>query len=443
MSIDEQAVSSGRHRVSPQGAGGFALGGEDDAEKAAGLRRMKIVATGFLVAAAAVYLLCRFLEHRGGGAGAWVGYVRAASEAGMVGALADWFAVTALFRHPLGIPIPHTALIRKKKDQIGDSLADFVKGNFLTADVVAAKAAELDLPRRVSAWVADPAHRDRVDDEAARVVRLASEMVRDEDIERLVQSGLRWLGEPQWAPPIGRVLESVQRDGRLLPLVDVFCERAYRWAVDAGPLIDRLIEKDAPNWAPRFVNVLVGDKIHRELVEFTWRVHSDPQHEVRRAIDELIATFAADLQRDPETIASFEEVKTELLARDEVTDATSTAWRSARDILVEALEDRNSTLRVTIAESVVNVAARVQAEPALLTKLNAWTVRMARHVAENYSDEIISIITETVQGWDADEAGRKIELQVGRDLQFIRINGTVVGALAGLTIYTASELLFG
>ena len=171
---------------------------------------MKLLATSFLIVAAVIYLFTRYLEHRDGAdVAAWVGYVRAASEAGMVGALADWFAVTALFRHPLGIPIPHTALIRKKKDDIGDQLGGFIEENFMTPEVIVQRAEQLDLPRRVATWLADPNNAPRVSDEAARAIKLASEMLRDEDIEQFIQATLRWAAEPEWAPPIGRILHQL------------------------------------------------------------------------------------------------------------------------------------------------------------------------------------------------------------------------------------------
>lgn len=422
---------------------GFAGTGTANARRRRDLRRMKIVATGFLVVAAVVYLSTRYLEHRDGtDVAAWVGYVRAASEAGMVGALADWFAVTALFRHPLGLPIPHTALIRKKKDDIGDQLGGFVEENFMTPDVLVYRAEQLDLPRRLSTWVVDPVNASRVSDEAARAIGLAAEMLRDEDIEQLITAALKWAAEPQWSPPIGRILEQLIAEDRLEPVFQLLCDRAHEWAQGSQDVIDRVVDRDGPAWTPRFVNTLVGDKIYRELVEFTGKVRADPQHELRQAMHEFVEQFSRDLQHDPATIAKFESIKNELVGRDEVTGAASTAWKAGKAVIEQMLADPHSTLRNTLAESVISIAARVRDDRPLQEKMNGWVARVANHVATNYSAEIISVITETVRGWDADDTSRKIELQVGRDLQFIRINGTVVGALAGLVIYTVSVLIF-
>lgn len=416
---------------------------EPDEQRKASLRRMKVVATGFLVFAALVYLAMRWLEHRDGDdVGAWVGYVRAASEAGMVGALADWFAVTALFRQPLGLPIPHTALIPRKKDQIGEQLGDFVEANFMVPEVLGERAEAVELPRRVSSWLADPANAQRVNDETSRALRMASELLRDEDVERLIEAALKWAGEPLWAPPTGRILQQLILEDRLEPVIALVCDRAHQWALGSGPLIDRVIDQDAPKWAPKFVNHLVGDKLYKELTEFTYKVRSDPEHQVRLAMHDAAVQFAYDLQYDASTIAKFEEIKQELIGRDEVTGAASTAWQAWRSIVEQMLDDPNSTLRTSLADYVRAAAVRVRDDHVLQAKMNTWVGRVAAHVAANYSQEIVGVISETVRSWDAEDTSRKIELQVGRDLQFIRINGTVVGSLAGLAIYTFSELIF-
>lgn len=436
----------GKHRAAAANSPGFSAGGSaSDERRRRDLRKMKIVATSLLFVAALIYLFTRYLEHRDGAdVAAWVGYVRAASEAGMVGALADWFAVTALFRHPLGLPIPHTALIRKKKDDIGEQLGGFIEENFMTPDVVVQRVEQLDLPRRIATWLADPVNTPRVSGEAARAITLASEMLRDEDIEQFIQAALRWAAEPEWAPPIGRVLDQLINEDRLDPLFQLVCDRAHEWALGSQDLIDRVVESDVgPSWKPKFVTSMVGDKIYRELVDFTDKVRSDPHHEMRRALHQFVEQFADDLQNDPEMVARFESIKKDLIGSDEVAGAASTAWNTGKAVIEQMLADPNSTLRNTLADAAINLGVRIRDDRPLQEKMNSWVARVANHVATNYSREIISVITETVRGWDAEDTSRKIELQVGRDLQFIRINGTVVGSLAGLAIYTVSVLIFG
>ncbi|WP_161926169.1 DUF445 domain-containing protein [Gordonia crocea] len=419
------------------------LGEQADEQRRRDLRKMKTLATGLLLFAGCVYLVTRYLEARDGAdLAAWVPYVRAASEAGMVGALADWFAVTALFRHPLGLPIPHTALIKRKKDQIGDQLGGFIEENFMGPDLIEDRATSLELPRRISTWFADPVNAPRVADEASRLIALASEMLEDEDVEQFLMAAVKWAAEPEWSQPVGRILEQLVDEKRLEPVLQLGCDRAHEWALGSLDLIDRLIDRDGPSWMPKFAANFVGDKIYKELVEFTAKVAGDPEHELRRAMLGAVTQFAHDLQYDPETIAKFEGLKTELVGRDEVTGAASTAWKAGKGVIEKMLDDPNNTLRNTISRSVIQVAERIRDDEPLQVKMNGWVGRVARHVATNYATEIISVITETVRGWDAQETSDKIELQVGRDLQFIRINGTVVGALAGLAIYTVSTLIF-
>ncbi|WP_244866949.1 DUF445 domain-containing protein [Rhodococcus sp. B50] len=402
---------------------------------------MKAVATGFLVVAAIIYLFCRWQETRG--AGAWVGYVRAASEAGMVGALADWFAVTALFRHPLRIPIPHTAIIKRKKDQLGANLSSFVGSNFLAPEVVSAKVESAQIPLRVGTWLAEPDNAARVAKETSTVLRGVVGILREDDIQQIIDHTIvKRIAEPEWGPPIGRVLTELLAENRHLPLVDMLAERAHQWALGSQETIDRVISRDSPSWSPKFVDLLLGEKIHRELVEFTWKVRSNPDHEVRLAVNKFLADYARDLQSDPVTIAKAEKVKAEIMGRDEITGLAAATWRTAKRMILDSVDDPNSTLRTKIAENVMAFGIRVREDAELRTKIDGWLLDAVRFVAANYADEITSVIRETVERWDAEEASRKIELAVGRDLQFIRINGTVVGSLAGLTIYTVSELLF-
>lgn len=414
----------------------------DDDVKRRDLRRMKAVATGFLLFATVVYLVCRWQESRG--AGEWVGYVRAASEAGMVGALADWFAVTALFRHPLGLPIPHTAIIKRKKDQLGTSLGSFVGNNFLAPEVVSEKVSAAQIPLRVGTWMADPGHAARVAAETSTILRGVVEILRDEDVQQIIDSTIvRRLAEPDWGPPIGRVLAELLRENRQLPILDLLAERAHQWALGSQETIDRVVSRDSPTWSPKFVDAMLGEKIHRELVEFTWKVRSNPDHEVRQAANRFLYEFADDLQNDPATMAKAEKIKSEVMGRDEVTGLAAATWQVAKRLILESVDDPNSTLRTKVAENVVRFGERLRDDDELRAKVDRWVLTATDYVVVNYADEVTSLISDTVERWDAEEASSKIELQVGRDLQFIRINGTVVGSLAGLVIYTVSTLLFG
>ncbi|MGB2950606.1 MAG: DUF445 family protein [Rhodococcus sp. (in: high G+C Gram-positive bacteria)] len=414
----------------------------DDATKRRDLRKMKLVATGFLAFATAVYFFCRWQESQG--AGEWVSYVRASAEAGMIGGLADWFAVTALFKHPLGIPIPHTAIIRKKKDQLGTSLGSFVGENFLAPDVVSEKVQSAQIPLRLGTWLAEPRNAERVAAESSTLLHGVVGVLNDEDITQVIDNTIvRRLADPQWGPPIGRVLDELIKENRQLPLIDMLAERAHQWALSSQDTIDRVISRDSPTWSPKFVDTLLGEKIYKEIVEFTWKVRSNPQHELRLAANKFLVDYAHDLQHDPATIEKAESLKSQIMGREEITSLAAATWKVAKRLITESVDDPSSTLRVKIKENVESWGARIRDDDVLRDKVDGWLLGGARYVAANYADEITTIITDTVARWDAEEASSKIELQVGRDLQFIRINGTVVGALAGLTIYTVSDLIFG
>lgn len=412
-----------------------------DAERARNLRQMKAVALGFLLGATVIFLACRWGEARGGPG--WLGYVGAAAEAGMVGALADWFAVTALFRHPLGLKIPHTAIIKRKKDQLGEGLGSFVRENFLSPDVIETKVRDAQVAGRLGKWLSEPQHAARVADEASTVLRVVVELLNDEDIQHVIDRTIvKRLAEPQWGPPVGRLLGQLLAENRQEALIQLLCDRAFEWSLNAGETIERVVTRDSPTWSPRFVDHLVGDRIHRELMDFTDKVRRNPNHELRQSANRFLFEFASDLQNDGATIARAEAVKEQLMARDEVTRAAETAWKTLKRLVLDGVDDPASPLRSRIADSVMQIGASLCDDAELRDKVDNWMVRGARHLVEQYGGEATAIITDTIERWDAEEASRRIELHVGRDLQFIRINGTVVGALAGLAIYTAAKFLF-
>ncbi|MEB3032452.1 DUF445 domain-containing protein [Mycolicibacter sp. MYC340] len=413
-----------------------------DAARLRDLRRMKVVALSFLLGATVVFLLCRWAQ-AGGDAAPWVGYVGAAAEAGMVGALADWFAVTALFKHPLGIPIPHTAIIKRKKDQLGEGLGTFVRENFLSPPVVETKLRDAAIAGRLGKWLSEQTHAERVAAETATVLRVLVEMLRDEDVQTVIDRMIvQRLAEPHWGPPVGRVLGTLLAENRQEALIQLLADRAFQWSLNAGEVIQRVVERDSPTWSPRFVDHLVGDRIHRELMDFTDKVRRNPDHELRRSATRFLFEFAEDLQHDPATIAKADAVKEQLMAREEVANAAATAWRTLKRLVLEGVDDPSGALRTRVAATVVELGESLRDNAELRDKVDNWIVRAAQHLVGHYGVEITAIITETIERWDADEASRRIELHVGRDLQFIRINGTVVGALAGLAIYAIAQLMF-
>ncbi|MEV6422633.1 DUF445 domain-containing protein [Streptomyces sp. NPDC051662] len=411
-----------------------------DAEKLRGVRRMKTTATGLLLLVALIYVLATWAKNSG--LGGWAGFVAAAAEAGMVGALADWFAVTALFRHPLGLPIPHTAIIPNKKDQLGTSLGAFVGENFLSAEVVRNRLRALGIGRRLGTWLAEPDHADRVTAELSTALRGALTVLRDSDVQAVVGEAItRRADAVEIAPGLGKTLDTVVADGAHHRAVDLICARAHDWLVEHGDSVMDAVQGGAPGWTPRFVDRRIGDRVYKELLRFITEMRDMPDHPARGAIDRFLRDFAADLQSDTDTRARVERLKSELLARPEVQDIIASAWASVRAMIMSAAEDDRSELRLRARASLLSLGSRLATDARLQAKLDGWIEDAAAYVVSTYRGEITSLISDTVASWDAADTSRKIEAHIGRDLQFIRINGTVVGALAGLLIYTVSHLL--
>ncbi|EWC58510.1 putative membrane protein [Actinokineospora spheciospongiae] len=409
-----------------------------EAEKRRALRTMKLVALSFLGAATLIFLATVLWPDPP----AWVGYVRAAAEAGMVGALADWFAVTALFRRPMGLPIPHTAIIPTKKDVLGDSLGDFVGSNFLSESVVRDRLRRVGVAGRLGGWLAQPDNAERITSELATVLRGAVTVLRDEDVQAVMEQAVvtRVVNVP-WGPPLGKLLQRVFDDGTHHRLVDLICDQAYEWVSRNHDQVMRVVSNRAPSWSPKFVDALVADRVYEEVLTFAWNVKTDVNHPMRAAVDKFLHEFAGNLQTDPKIMERAELVKHQVLEHPAVKDIIGRAWTTAKRMLLDAAEDPSSELRTRVRTALTTLGDRLANDTDLRTKADGWVEGAAAYVVLNYRDEITTLITDTVHRWDAEETSQKIELQVGRDLQFIRINGTVVGALAGLLIYTVAQFI--
>jgi uncharacterized membrane-anchored protein YjiN (DUF445 family) len=411
----------------------------DDPERASDLARMKRLATGLFLLAAAVFLACVLL---GGDAGPWVGYVRATAEASMVGALADWFAVTALFRHPLGVPIPHTAIIPRKKDQIGASLGAFVQTHFLTREVVEQTVDSADVPSRLGVLLAAPGRAERLAGDAAVALQGLGDLLRDEDVQPAVAALVdRKLHETPAAPVLARVIELVVEGDRHQEVLSAALRGLSRF-LHENRLVFRARMGDAsPVWVPDWVDDRVFDRAFLGVLEFLDDVGADSRHELRRSYDARLRAYVHALRTDPETAARAEEFKKELIEHPAVRAWSASLWTNAKNSVLAAANDPDSELRTRVAAMITDVAGRLQTDPVLRELVQRQGRRAAGYLAERFAGDLASLVSSTVARWDTDETSRRIELQVGRDLQFIRINGTVVGGLAGLVIYTVAQLL--
>ncbi|WP_237565719.1 DUF445 domain-containing protein [Ornithinimicrobium cerasi] len=407
----------------------------DDETRRAGLRQMRAVATGLLVLMAVIYVLTH------GRDGAW-GYVNAAAEAGMVGAIADWFAVVALFRHPLGLPIPHTALVRRRKDDLGASLEQFVTDNFLTPQVLREKYLDAEVVLRLSGWLSRPENAERVMGEAVPFLRRGIERIDEDELRTFVENVVlpRVRKEPL-SPVAGHLLERVVEDGSHHGLVDLFARELHAWLALHQDEVEGMLRSRAPTWAPAWVNDQVTRRVYQEVLRWAREVKDDPGHRVREALDSYLHDLGTDLQQEPRTMERFERLKERLLDHPQVSATGVRLGETLRTTLLEALDDPSGHLRTRLATELAAMGRRVVEDDGVRARLDAWSADLVVGLVERYGPELTSVISSTIHRWDAAEASDKIELHVGRDLQFIRLNGTIVGALVGLVIHTVSHFL--
>ncbi len=399
---------------------------------------MKLQATGLLVVAAAIFVVARIFEEEHG----WLGYIRATAEAAMVGGLADWFAVTALFRHPLGIPVPHTAIIPTRKNQLGQSLGSFVEDNFLAGPIIADKIRQARVAQRAAAWLLSPGSATVVARHASTALAGAAEVLKDEDVQSAIESGLVGrLRRVQAAPLAGRVLEIATAEGRHREMVDAALASALNFVDSQREVLRSRFGRESPWWVPEPIDDRIFTKLYSGIRAFLVEVSADPDHEFRRYLDDRAAELARRLQEDPELIARGEQWKEEMLRHPAVARWTASLWSDLKVTLQKQAEDPGSELRQRIEQAAVSLGHALADDAELQGKVDRWIESAAVYVVEQERHQVAELISSTVDRWDPDEASRRIELQVGRDLQFIRINGTLVGGLAGLLIHTVSRFL--
>jgi uncharacterized membrane-anchored protein YjiN (DUF445 family) len=411
-----------------------------DQERRRALRSMKTIALVALIVLAIVFLVSFALEDRH----PWLAYVRAAAEGGMVGALADWFAVTALFRHPLGLPIPHTAIIPTRKDEIGRTLGEFVETNFLSGDVVRTKLESTAVAARLGEWLAVPAHAERVTAEASAMASGVLRALSDDDVQSVLEDLAReHLIVPEWGPPLGGWLERIVASGAHHDAVDLAADSIATWLTGNRAAFEGLVSRRLPSWVPRIAHRFVDDTVYNEAVAFVSAVRADPEHPARHAIDGYLARLADNLQHDPATIGRLEDAKVAVFDSPRVRELAGEAWNTVKTGLLSALADADSGLRRRATAALAEIGARLTTDAALQHRVDTWVSEAAVFLVERYRHDIASIITDTVERWDPAETTEKIELMVGRDLQYIRLNGTVIGALAGLAIFSIATALLG
>ncbi len=405
------------------------------------LVRMRIVATGLLLLMAATYFVSRALVDRHPA----FGFVRAFAEAAMVGGLADWFAVTALFRHPLGLPIPHTAIVPRNKDRIGDTLAQFLRTNFLIPVVIARRMRRLDVAGAIARWLTDPPEGagGRFRQGASKLVAQVLEGLDPARLGGMVKAGIgARLRETELSPILGQLLKASIAEGRHTPLL----ESAIRWAGKALAANDHLIRAMVHDRAGSILrwtglDETVANKLIGGLDRLVAEMGENPDHPLRLKAEEGLDRLAWDLQFDRRTRARVEALKAELLANPAMQRWLDGLWEQARAALLAIARDPERAMAGKLGDVLRQLGETLQHDPRLAHTINRFVRRAAVGAAADYGDGIVRLVSETVRGWDENTITRRLENAVGRDLQFIRVNGTIVGGLVGLVIHTVDVLL--
>ncbi|NNE11932.1 MAG: DUF445 domain-containing protein, partial [Ilumatobacter sp.] len=347
-----------------------------------------------------------------------------------------------LFRHPLRLPIPHTAIIPRRKDQIGRSLGEFVEGNFLTQEVLGERLAHASAGERLGHWLADPSNARRASQVLGDGLKGALEVLDDDEVQHGLEGVVRRrIRATPASPLVGKVIDLSVDGGHHQRLLDSVLIGLGGFLEDNRLTFRQRLDQESPWWVPEPIDDRIFDKIYSAVGRFIADVGGDPHHEVRDSVDTRVRALAARMKDDPDLLAKGEELKDELLDHPEFRAWIETVWLGAKQAMIEATDDADSELRRRAATSLQRLGDRLCAEPELQRKVDDWMARALSYVLDRYRSEVSELIAGTVQRWDGESTARRMELQVGRDLQFIRINGTLVGGLAGIAIHAFADLL--
>lgn len=402
-------------------------------------RRMRRFATALLVAMAAVFLLAHHLE---GAVDPRWGYLRAFAEAAMVGGMADWFAVTALFRHPLGLPIPHTAIIPRNKDRIGDTMAQFLRSNFLTPLVIARRMRHMNIAAAAGRFLVTPSGGEgRLRLGASNMVGDVLESLDQERLGGTAKEALKGqLDKLDVAPLLGQILTAAIADGRHMPIMDAIIKWTSRTLFANEDLIRDMVRQRANTimrWTGLDERLATGivDGLHNLLFDMA----EQTDHPLRGKVEEGLETLAFRLLNDPEMQARVAAIKTEMLANPAMAHWLDGLWERSRKALLRAARDPDHALSGQFGEGLKQVGEALQSDQRMQMLINRFARRTLVGIASRYGDDIVRLVSETVRRWDADTITGRVESAVGRDLQYIRINGTLVGGLVGLAIHAATQ----
>ncbi len=402
---------------------------------------MKIIATGMLVVMAIIYFTARGYEdvHPS------IGFVRAFAEAAMVGGLADWFAVTALFRHPMGLPIPHTAIIPRNKDRIGDTLANFLKNNFLISKLVAQRMRNVDLAGAIGKFLKAPSGEEgRLRLGASRLLGDAIGSLDQDRLGSMFKGAVKKQAvQLELATPMGQILDAVMAENRHGPLIDGTIRWAYR-TLDTNEHVIRKIVHDRANAILRWTGL--DERLANEVMDGLYKLladmAADPQHPLRTKTEEQLRQLSVELKTDAELREKVNQWKLEMIDNPAIANWLDGIWETGREALLNASRDPDAALAGHFGDALKQLGESLQKDEMLNRQINRFGRRAIVGIVDSYGDNIVKLVSETVRGWDAQTITDRVENAVGRDLQYIRVNGTLVGGLVGVTLHAISLALY-
>lgn len=399
-------------------------------EKERRLRRMKRIPLLLLLLMVVLFTLTLDRPE------SWASWMHAFAEAGMIGALADWFAVVALFRHPLGLPIPHTAIIPTRKDELGEAMARFIAEHFLEPQVVRSKLQGVNLSGHIVDWLKSESGKTSVLDLATTVIRWALGALSEARIRRfLSRLGRRQLADVSLAPFAGVTIEWLVRDGRHQQILTQMLRYTIVVLNEQRDTIRERVQQESPWWVPGFVDDRILKKMLERIESQLFEMTLDPEHPLRAQFSDWLNGLAHRLKTSPEHRAFGEELKQQILDNDSLQDYLYGLWLELAERLEADLGRPDSRVRASIGQWLDNVAVELERDAAVQAWINDWLCGAMVAVVEKNRAQISSLISDTVGSWDGQDTSRRVELAIGRDLQFIRINGTLVGGLVGLVIH--------
>lgn len=406
------------------------------------LIRMRRLANGLLAAIMGLFVFSHLVDPPEGWSVFWR-YMRAFAEAAMVGGLADWFAVTAIFRRPLGLPIPHTAVIPNNQDRIADAVGRFIADNFLRPELVAARVRDKDLSEALGRWLAEPAQSSGLAGGLVSAVPAMLDALDDETVAAFLRDQAAIAADgASIAPAFGSVLEALAEQGRHQALLDTLLKQGYRLLEDNKDMIRERI-KDRSSWLMRFVSAdrKVADTVINAVNDLLFEVASDRRHPLRERLTEIVSEFADNLRTDPELQARLGAWLQEAARHPTVTGAVEAGWIEFKAALRRDCASPDGRLRAWVQTALVNLGAGLMSEPKVRDALNIRLRSLLVQLAERHGEDVAKLVSETIRRWDSQTIVDKLEMNVGRDLQYIRLNGTLIGGLVGLALHFGAEVL--